>query len=262
MLIFFPTLAKPRLRTAAITMSNKPDRLEGKRYYDRENDESFTVLTSRHGASGLVETQYDDGVSWDEMALPDDVSEEGAERFGVEVEGLDSERYVPLGPGPTIRRSQELCDGDHDWFPLPSHLGWDDPEVWYSEIDSAADDLGVAYCRPVDLYNLVARCKRCGLSAESIISFTGDGVPGVCMECGIDLVPKETSRVWLRDVSYCSDCATRSVTRKPHAQSVVEPYQNTLTMGNCLSDSLSQTPLPKNTMISTPTSARVQRQSA
>lgn len=148
-------------------------------------------------------------VAWDEMALPDDVSEEGAERFGVEVGGLDSERYVPLDCGPTIRRSGELCDGDHNWFPRPSHLGWDDPEMWHSGIDAAADDLGATFARPVDLYNLIARCKRCGLSADSIITFTGDDVPGICMECGTDLVPGETQQVWLGDMTYCPDCADR-----------------------------------------------------
>lgn len=190
-------------------MIKGPDRWEGKRYYDREADESFTVLTSRDNASGLVETQYDDGLPWDEMALPEDVTEQGAEQFGLEEGGLDSERYVPIGCGPTIRRSRELCGGDHDWFPLPSHLGWDDPDVWYEGIDAAAEDLGVTLSRPVDLYNLIARCKRCGLSANSILTFTDNEIPDVCMECGIELIPGETQGMFLADLMYCPDCADR-----------------------------------------------------
>ena len=87
------------------------ERIVGQRYYDRDNDESFTVvgLSVHGGTPTLALLQYDDGVAWDEMPTPDMIEPDAAEHFRVEEGGIDSERYIPLGPGPSVKQSKELC---------------------------------------------------------------------------------------------------------------------------------------------------------
>jgi hypothetical protein len=163
------------------------DRILGNRYYDQEADESFTVvgLSSHEGEPILAFFQYDDGVVWDELATPEMLSPEKAEHLRVEEGGIDSERYVPLGSGPTLGESDRLCpDGEHDWTPQPQ-------EIWPDGVpDGIPDTLA-----PSDLYNRIARCKRCGLSGEVASQLKSHATPWFCARCG---------EVW-GDLSYRVD---------------------------------------------------------
>lgn len=201
-------------------MNDKEHRWVGERFYDKHNDESFTVVAD----DGIFAIQqYDDGVAWDEardptvgvdseMVHPDtgepiDHPDKDvwtiADQLGVSEVGLEDERYVHLGPGPTIQRSRELCpeETDHEWFPLPSHLGWDDADLWWSNVPGMEDPLG----RRVDVYPRIARCVRCGLSADVVMQHSSVEIPSVCDHCGDVLMPGD-GNAFVSDSHLCSDC--------------------------------------------------------
>lgn len=176
------------------------DRIVGNRYYDKEADESFTVvgLSSHEGKPILALLQYDDGVMWDELSMPDMLSPDDADHFRVEEGGIDSRRYRPLGPGPTLRESDRLCpDGGHKWTPQPD-------EIWP---DGVSEDVS-GDSSPSWLYNRITRCKRCGLSGEVAGQLKGDDTPWFCARC--DEVHEGSALSYFvdgwQDTPVCDDC--------------------------------------------------------
>lgn len=174
-------------------------RVVGKRYYDKSNDESLTVvgLSVHEGNPILSLHQYDDGVAWDEAPTPDLMSPAEAEQFRVEEGGIDSERYVPLGPGPTIGRSRELCSDDgHDWTPRPD-------DIWPDGIPESKSDTETS-----ELYNRLVRCKRCGLSGDVALQFDDSETPWFCARC--EEVEEGEELAYLvegwEDLPVCADC--------------------------------------------------------
>jgi hypothetical protein len=182
------------------TMSDVDDlreRLVGQRFYDQEQDESFTVVgITEHPPLALL--QYDDGIAWDEGASNFTVSENVAHLSNLDEDGLDSDRYRPLGSGP---RLDEICDsGTHKWHPMPD-------DIWPSGPPEEMKS------NPRDLYNRFVRCKRCGLSGEVVIDFGVYGnrseeigaPPWFCTRCGDAYA--NTDLVFRRDSLYCRDCS-------------------------------------------------------
>ena len=176
----------------------------GKRFRDKKLDESFTVV----GFNGLLLLmQYDDGIPWDEASAPegwqnDDLAPEYrneeadvetvGDMAGVTSDGIDSERYVPLGCGPTTR---QMCDrGDHDIFPLPDEL-WPSPEVFHENKETEGGRS----------YNCAARCVKCGLSLKAITTYQSEGLVGRswCIDCG-DIIKNE--EVNWESSRHCVDC--------------------------------------------------------
>lgn len=174
-------------------------RLLGQRFYDKQEDEAFTVVgVTRQPPLALL--QYDDGVGWDEAASNFTVNEDTARRTGLDEHGLDSERYHQLGPGPRI---DHTCDPDeHDWFPRPDDLWQDVP---------SGDQRKQTPGHPRDFYNRIARCKRCGLSGSVAGQFGNYGAKGhhqtpwFCHECS-DVLPGHELR-YVGDVAHCPECA-------------------------------------------------------
>lgn len=178
---------------------NLKERVVGQRYYDKQNDESFTVVDVHlhEGTPTLVLLQYDDGVEWDEMPTPDMIKPEDAERFGVEEGGIDSERYIQLGPGPSVKQSKELCPRDgHKWAPTPD-------EIWPDGLPHSGSN-----ARLSKLYHGLVRCKRCGLSGNAALEFASSvELPWFCERCG----DVEEDGLFYRvedweDQPICSDC--------------------------------------------------------
>lgn len=177
------------------------DRLLGQRFFNADIGESFTVVGVTHDGM-LALLQYDDGVGWDELAAPDLLTEDEAAFLGVNTGGIDETQYEPLGSGPTLDRA--CPDGEHDWFPRPSQLGWDDVDRWYTTIGESL---------VADTYLRIVRCKRCGLSGSVLLEFAGHETPSICDCCGTDVIPGEDEAVWeptpeWRDSCLCLPCAT------------------------------------------------------
>jgi hypothetical protein len=175
------------------------DRLVGKRFYDTERDEAFTVV-GMTSAPPLALLQYDDGVGWDEAAANFTVDEDTARKAGLDEHGLDSERYRPLGPGPRI---EQTCDPEeHDWFPWPNDLWQDIP---------SDDQRKQVPGHPRDFYSQIARCRKCGLSGSVAGQFGDYGAnghhqtPWFCYECG-DVLPGHELR-YVGDLTHCPECA-------------------------------------------------------
>lgn len=177
------------------------ERLVGQRFYDREQDESFTVVGFTE-APPLALLQYDDGVAWDEGASNFTVSENVAHQLRLDEDGLDSDRYRPLGCGP---RLDEICDtGAHEWHPMPDDI-WPSgpPEEVYERVAA----------HPREFYNRFVRCKRCGLSGDIVSQFGMYGnrsgehrtPPWYCTRCGN--VYADSDLVYRGDVPYCRDCS-------------------------------------------------------
>lgn len=177
------------------------DRLVGQRFYDSEQEEAFTVVGVRTDPP-LALLQYDDGVAWDEgtshFALSDDV----ATHMRLDPDGLDSERYRQLGPGP---RLDQICEPDaHDWYPEPDTIWPDGPPA---SVQTRVDN-------PQDTYNRLARCKRCGLSgdvAEAFGTYSSEAntmhtLPWFCALCDTAVAGSEL--VFREDLFYCPDCAS------------------------------------------------------
>lgn len=139
------------------------ERLVGQRFYDKQEDETFTVVGIT-GPPALALLQYDDGVGWDEAASNFTVDKGIARKSGLDEYGLDSERYSKLGPGPRI---DQICyPEEHDWFPWPDDLWQDIPsgdQLWHIPGD------------PRDFYSRITRCRRCGLSGVSPASSATTG---------------------------------------------------------------------------------------
>lgn len=175
------------------------DRIVGQRFYDREQDESFTVVGITP-APPLALLQSDDGVGWDETATNFTVDEEVADLMRLDEHGLDSDRYRPLGPGPSIA---EICEPtDHEWYPPPDRL-W--PSGPPQEVREAIRE------NPVDVYARFVRCKRCGLSGDVAGQFGNYGSassdfhhpPWFCSKCG-DVYPDE-NLVHVENSTFCSE---------------------------------------------------------
>jgi hypothetical protein len=174
------------------------DRQLGHRYFDTERKKSFTVVG--FVSPGLALLQYDDGTALDQFASNFVGDDEAAARFDLNADGLDSEQYVPLGSGPRI---QQICDVEnHEWFPWPD-------ELWPGGLSDAERAATAGHTRT--FYNRVARCKRCGLSADVASEFGQYGsrgwhqAPWFCHECGEaypgnELLHREGR--W-----FCSECA-------------------------------------------------------
>lgn len=178
------------------------ERLVGRRFYDRKQEESFTVvgITSR---PPLALLQYDDGVAWDEGASNFTVNEDVAQRAGLDADGLDSERYRPLGPGPRIDR---ICEpGSHEWHPWPDTIWPDGPSAEVRERIPG---------NPRDHYSRMVRCKRCGLSGDVAGQFGPYGTDGrheapwFCVECGEAHAGPDL--VYVGDFPHCPDCAAET----------------------------------------------------
>ena len=175
-------------------------RLVGKRFYDHANEEAFTVVGITAG-SELALLQYDDGVAWDEGASAFSTTEDVAFMMGLSGDGLDSERYTPLGPGPRV---DQICDSDaHTWFPTPDQLWPGGPT------DDLHDRLETS---PRTLYSRLVRCKRCGLSGDVASQFSMYGrqttgyhhPPWFCTDCGE--VFDDADLEYHGDLPYCADC--------------------------------------------------------
>jgi hypothetical protein len=82
-------------------LKDLPEWLIGQRFYDKQENEGFTVIGVT-STPPLALLQYDDGVGWDEGASNFTADEDTARKVGLDEHGLDSERYRPLGPGPRI----------------------------------------------------------------------------------------------------------------------------------------------------------------
>lgn len=176
-------------------------RLVGQRFYDRAQEEAFTVvgITER---PALALLQYDDGVAWDEGASNFTVSESVASQATLEKHGLDSERYQPLGPGPRIA---QICDADtHEWNPNPE-------ELWPGGVPADVRERMVDH--PREIYDRIVRCKRCGLSGDVAGQFGMYGMDGneyhappwFCTRCRESYPDAEFE--YIGDFPYCSDCA-------------------------------------------------------
>lgn len=199
------------------------DRVVGKRFYNTEIEEAFTVV----GVTGeglLVLIQYDDGVGWDELAAPELLPDEKAEQVGVSTGGIDDSKYVQLGSGPKL--AQACDEGGHDWYPRPAQLGWDDVDVWRSSVENNL---------VADTYLNVVRCRKCGLSGDVLSQFAGHETPTVCDRCGDEVIPGEQEIVfsptpdWM-DAFLCPGCAeTVEEEFKPKA---VECYKCELELGS------------------------------
>jgi hypothetical protein len=174
------------------------DRLLGERFFDIDNKEAFTVVGFT--SPGLALLQYDDGTPWDEGVSNYAMTEESARKFGLDEDGLDSERYIPLGAGPRV---QQVCAVEtHDWFPWPDEIWPGGPS---EEVREAMQT------HPRDLYNRFVRCRQCGLSASAAAEFgpySSDGhhqAPWFCHNCG-EAHPGN-NLVYRREKPHCLDCA-------------------------------------------------------
>lgn len=183
-------------------VSDLRERLIGQRFYDRSQDEAFTVVGITPSPP-LALLQYDDGVAWDEGATNFTVSGDVAEQVRLDEHGLDSDRYRSLGPGPRI---DQICDPeDHAWHPWPDELwpGGPSPEVREQMSD-----------HPRSFYGRIVRCKRCGLSGSVAGQFGFYGsdaqdaheAPWFCLECGEAHAGSDL--VYQGDAPFCSDCAS------------------------------------------------------
>ena len=177
-------------------------RLVGERFFDRQQEEAFTVVGITNSPP-LALLQYDDGVAWDEGVSNFTVSESVASQAGLEEHGLDSDRYYALESGPRIDR---ICNADkHDWYPKPDEL-W--PESVLEEVHKHVS----APTR--DFYNRIARCKRCGLSGDVAAQFGMYGSnsadyhspPWFCTNC-LE-VATSNNLVYHHDQPYCPECAS------------------------------------------------------
>lgn len=184
------------------------DRLLGKRFFDIENKEAFTVVGFT--PPGLALLQYDDGTPWDEGVSTHLMSEESARKFGLDEDGLDSERYIQLGAGPRV---QQVCAVEtHDWFPWPDEIWPGGPS---EEVREAMQT------HPRDLYNRFVRCRQCGLSASVAAEFgpySSEGyhqAPWFCHECG-EAHPGHDLRA-REDRWFCPDCVPENTDQKPDA---------------------------------------------
>lgn len=153
------------------------DRLVGRRFYNSEIDEAFTVIGVT-GTGSMVLIQYDDGTAWDELAAPELLTDDLAGHLDLDTAGIDDSKYRPLGSGPKL--SEACSEGDHDWFPLPSDLGWDDVDAWQTSFGERS---------AVDTYHRIVRCRRCGLSGDVLMEFAGHERPSVCDRCGNEILP-------------------------------------------------------------------------
>lgn len=181
-------------------MDDLRERLVGQRFYDNEQEEAFTVvgITS---TPPLALLQYDDGVGWDEGASNFTVEEDIAQQAGLDEDGLDSDRYRPLGAGPRIN---QICDpGEHRWYPWPD-------KIWPSgPSEQVREEIGG---NPRDYYARMARCKRCGLSGDVARQFGFYGedsrhdTPWFCVECGDAYV--NHNLMDRADARCCPDCVT------------------------------------------------------
>lgn len=178
------------------------DRFVGQRFYDEANDESLTVVdvTSNDGVPVLVLLQYDDGIAWDESATPDTFGTEAwSTLVGVEQGGIDSQRYTPLGSGPTISESYTLCSGgSHEWTPWPD-------EIWPEGLPHFPDDMTT----PRNLYDRLVRCSRCGLSGGVAAEYMGHEAPWFCGGCDKAFTDDELvfdAPGW-GDTLVCESCA-------------------------------------------------------
>lgn len=181
------------------------ERLLGQRFYNEEIDEAFTVVGVQTNPQ-MVLIQYDDGSDWDEMATPDLLPDEIAERVDVSSGGIDASKHVPLPPGPSL--DQACSEEVHDWYPQPSQLGFNDADSFRSYEDT---------------YHRAIRCRKCGLSGSVVGAFLGHSLPILCDRCSEDLLPHMDDHSWeptpeWPDAILCTSCT----------ETVVEAYKKTL----------------------------------
>lgn len=178
---------------SADTLADLHDRLVGKRFHNTSIDESFTIIDVQ---PPFVLLQYDDGHPWDEACTPDEFAADEAFLLDVTEGGIDAAKYVQLpGGGPTLAAACE--DGEHAFSPTPSDMGLDDRDAWIPARDA---------------YHAATRCKRCGLSATTLIEFLDHAAPTICDCCERELLPETDDIVWeptpeWLDASVCRSCA-------------------------------------------------------
>jgi hypothetical protein len=161
-------------------------RFVGKKFKNLEIDQKFTVVGLCE-SSGLALLQYDDGTAYDEMVLPNIVTEKEANELRVSESGLDDGKYFPLDED--VPELSEACNEEnHSWDIFPSEFK--ESENWFEDEGD--------YCNEV-------RCEDCGLSGDVVISFLGHNTPMLCIECNSDVLPSDNYSYY-GDQVLCEDC--------------------------------------------------------
>lgn len=118
------------------------------------------------------------------------------QRAGVE-DGRNDNRFSPLGEGPTLHQSKELCsDEGHTWSVLPD-------EVWPGAEGLPSDARRV--------YRRLAKCTQCGLSGATLNENSNENLPWWCGYCR-EVYPDDelTSLPAEFPVRFtCSDCPSK-----------------------------------------------------
>lgn len=164
------------------TMTLQESKYVGQRFFNTEIEESFTVVGVD---SQFFYLQYDDGVAWDEAVSPGQFPSLMAEIVDVSEAGLEDSKYVPLGSGPTL--DQACMENEHTLTPSPDFIWDEEPSPG-----------------KMDVYASIARCKKCGLSFNTILEFLGQWIEYAwwCDDCG----EYSEDAVYYRERKYCPDC--------------------------------------------------------
>lgn len=218
------------------TRATLRERIVGQRYYDTAADETFTVV-GLTGDGLLLLIQYDNGESYDELVAGSLLPKETAEQLGLSADGIENTQYIQRGPGP--RLDQACDDGNHDWFPTPAEIGWDDVETWETRVKNR-------YLS--DRYLQFVRCTRCGLSGEVLSIFEGHETPTVCQRCSNEIIPGEDKRVFHAtpewpDTILCGECAADEQER--YEPTEVDCYQ----CGTALGERHENQPIPGSSIL-------------
>ena len=156
----------------------------GHRVFDHRINEAATIIDVQDIQDEVVMVilQYDDGEIWDETLA-------GApfeEKMGWTPDGLLSENFELMGPGPLL---QNACD-EHDWFPSPDRL-------WNSYEDMEPD-----------FYYKIVRCKKCGLSGHTTGNHgKGTFPPSLCASCDGATGEPTYSAIGYEELPVCPQCA-------------------------------------------------------
>lgn len=177
----------------------------GKRFLDTRNDISFTVVGHHDNGPQHVIVEFDDGrccrpgqfgSPYDDL-FPSERSSAflRLQRAGVD-DGRDDTRFLPIGDGPCLQRSRELCSTKgHSWSTLPD-------EIWPNKKGHPRNARR--------LYRRLAKCDRCGLSGETLNECFNDNLPWYCGICH-DIFPDDDLVSLPADYlvqNVCSDCTS------------------------------------------------------